>query len=683
MKVFWCAFFLAACGASAPTVSAPAPAPPATRVVDGDLAFVHARVVPMDKNNVLPDQTVVVQGDRIVALGPSATLTPGPRARVIDASGAYLMPGLSDLHAHLNDAASLTLLVANGVTTVRNMWGTRQALIWRDEIKRGARLGPSIFTAGPIVDGSPPQWDGSVGVANAAEAIAAVDAQHDAGYDFIKVYNHVTPEAFDAIVAEAAKLGMHVGGHVPVEVGLERALASHFWTIEHLTGYFDAAQRDDSPLRKAHGWKERTLQSEYLDESKLAALVRATAAAGTTNCPTLVVLQKFVPPDEGRALLARPEMRFMAPLTKASWDPAKDYRTKDWTAADYAAMRHGDALRARLVRDLHAAGARLVTGTDFPNPFVVPGFSLHEELALLVAAGLSPYDALRASTADAAELLGGDFGVVAEGKRADLLLVDGNPLDDVANAARRRGVVVRGTWLTETELAARLEPLAEEWDESNDRLAKLPALPGALTFTVRFSSTFLGKERLVRAGHVVLAQAVSDDAEPADDVTESREEMDARGGLASLELRRDAGAVKLSGHLVVENGRLVGTVEVTGQPMLAVDESFGDAIFATTPTRTWQLAVERARARRLGVGKALVVQTRDVDLEPRLHVVALTETVKRLPDADQRQRYAVDEKRPNGTTHAEVTLGADGGIEAVHAVLQIGELDFTRDPAPR
>jgi imidazolonepropionase-like amidohydrolase len=655
---------------------------PAPTPVDADVAFTHVTVVPMTTPGELTDRTVLVKGDRIVAVGPSATTVPAARARVIDGTGRFLLPGLADMHAHLYDMPSLALLVANGVTTVRNMGGARQHLAWREAIARGQMLGPTIHTAGPIVDGVPPAWDGSTAVKDADEARRAVDAQHASGYEFVKVYARLSREAYDAIVAEAAREGMPVAGHVPYAVGLEHALDSHQKSIEHLDGYVAASQRDDSPVKGGAASSEaRQRMLDYVDDAKLERLVARTREVGTWNCPTLVVAKAVASLDDPKAMLARQELRFVSPQLRAMWDPTKWPYTKSMTPESYAAMRRANALRVALVKRLHAAGARLLLGTDFPNPFVVPGFSAHDELANLVDAGLTPYEALRAGTKDAAEYLGDDFGEVAQGKRADLVLVDADPLLDVRNVTRRQGVMVRGAWHPESELREALEGAARAWDASSDRLAKLPPLAGAIAFRATNSGAFAGQERQAiertrDGGRTLVAQAAYDESGPGSRIIELREQVDARGAVRSVDLRRDDSSGAFMAHLAVAGGRVTGEVQLPGGDGTPVDAAARDPIPLPGPVGAWQVLVDRARS--LAVKGKLDLDAIDIDLEPTVHVVVIREHVERLPDDHGARRYAVDEVRPNAKARYDLRVAADGSIESQHVAVQVGEQDVTR-----
>jgi len=433
------------------------------------LVIEHVSVIPMDgEGRVLADQTVIVRDGTIVGLAPAddATALPAGALR-IDGHGRFLMPGLADMHVHVWDENDLFLFVANGVTTVRNMFGAPLQLEWRARIERRELVGPRIYTAGPIIDGKPAVWPGSVELVDPDQAAELVAAQKAAGYDFLKPYARLTRECYEALAIAGEEQGMRLMGHVPEVLGLHDVLEAGQATIEHLGGFAEAAQRAGSPFRtidfttESRAWRE-------IDEARLAALAKEVRAAGTWNCPTLVVMQKWTQGEAARALLARPEMRFVSPAMRAHWDPESPQNyLASMPAAAVQAAHDKLPFEQRAVRALADAGAGLLLGTDMGNPFVLAGFTLHEELAYLVGAGLTPYQALRAGTSDAARCMGAEeeWGSIALGRRADLVLLAANPLDDVSNAAKRVGVVLRGRWFPEEELRAELERRALEFEK--------------------------------------------------------------------------------------------------------------------------------------------------------------------------------------------------------------------------
>ncbi len=441
----------------------------------GITAFLHVNVVPMDRELVLPDQTVIVRGDRIVEIGPAATLKVPVEATRIDGRGKYLMPGLADMHAHVMEKDQLILFVTNGVTTVRNMSGEPKHIEWRNRIVEANLLGPTIYTAGPIVDGDPPVWPTSVVITKPEQASTIVAEQKEAGYDFLKVYNNLTVEAYDALTQAAGKQRIPVAGHVPVKVGLEHVLKARQRCIEHLDGYETALASDDCASARKNNFASLILAWLELDEQKIPNMVRETREAGTWNCPTLIVYDKWIPPDEANVVLERDEFRYLSPAELDYHRPGNNY-LKPFTPEMFEAVAAGKSARRKLTKALHDGGARILLGTDCANPLIVPGFSLHEELQNFVDAGLTPYEAIKAGTHDAAEFFDAldEWGTVAAGRRADLILLDANPLDDVANVAKRIGVMVRGKWYPQNDLQAKLDALAEKYAKAKIETATEP-----------------------------------------------------------------------------------------------------------------------------------------------------------------------------------------------------------------
>lgn len=404
---------------------------------DTPVAVTNVHVVPMHTPEVLRNQTVVVQGGRIAALGPAGEVVVPAGAVVLDGDGRYLMPGLADMHVHLTRPENLLLYLANGVTTVRNMWGwPTEILAWRDAIAAGSLLGPRIYSASRGLDGTPPVWATTIVVDDVAAAVRAVEQEAALGFDFIKVYNSLTTPVYDAIIQAAATRGIPVVGHVPRAVGLEHVLSMGQHTTEHLARY-DAGLSGE-PLR---------------------ALARRHAATSTWVSPTLIVRISFVNGTDAAALEARDEMRFVHPDERANWVPVPG-------AAPREVQRGQSRERGRLLRALKDAGVGVLLGTDSWISYVVHGFSIHDELQLLVEdAGFTPYEALAAGTVDAARSVGAEarWGRIAEGLAADFILLRGNPLEDVAHVRARSGVMAGGTWVSDAELRRRLEELAARY----------------------------------------------------------------------------------------------------------------------------------------------------------------------------------------------------------------------------
>lgn len=444
--------------------------PPAGGTV---LAIEGVTVVPMTTDTeALADHTVIVRGPRIEAVGPRAALRVPPGARTIDGRGRWLVPGLADMHVHLEhleDPRVLGLFVAEGVTLVRNMDGRPFVLDWRARVAAGQLVGPEIATAGPIIDGSPPLRRDHLAVADAARARAAVDAQADLGYDFVKVYDNLSPEAYRAVRAAAQARGLAVAGHVPRGIGPTEGLGAQ--QVEHLASLGRWLDAPDSPLRGRFHWS-RLVLAQPLDDEGLEPLARQVAAAGAWVTPTLTVADRSLATErELAAWAAEDGMRRMPSWALAAWMANLRRAGLRPTDADAAVRARGQDNRRRLLRALHAAGAGLLAGSDTPNAFVVPGVSLHQELAAFVEAGLPPGRALAAATRDAARALGqaGRWGTIVPGARADLLLLAADPLEHIGHLRRIEGMALRGRWLEPAELKAMASSLGEAGPASADR----------------------------------------------------------------------------------------------------------------------------------------------------------------------------------------------------------------------
>jgi imidazolonepropionase-like amidohydrolase len=422
-------------------------APAATQPQDeAIIAIVHVNVIPMTGDGpVLTDYTVVVERNRIAQLGPSNTTRTTQQTRQIDGSGKYLMPGLADMHVHLeyfDDPRILAAFTANGVTTVRNMDGRRFILDWKARIAAGTLPGPRIYTSGPLLDGSPPVRPDNTVVAGPDDARAAVETQLNEGYDFIKVYSALSIDAYNAILETARARRAVVSGHVPRAIGIDRALAAGQHSIEHLLDFGSEIQSGQTPA-----WSRRYLAMP-IDADKVTNLAGRLAKSGVWVVPTLVQPERDVQrDDEVTRRLASDEVRVIFREGRQLWERQVRAAAARMDEDDWTLIAAGRVNRLRVVKALHAAGVRLLAGTDTPNPFVVPGYSIHDEMALLVEAGLTPTAALASATRDAGRYVEADWGVIQKGALADLLLLEGNPLDDIANTRRIAGVLVNGRWI--------------------------------------------------------------------------------------------------------------------------------------------------------------------------------------------------------------------------------------------
>ncbi|MGH7545803.1 MAG: amidohydrolase family protein [Gemmatimonadota bacterium] len=451
------AFALAAC-----TLATPAAAAPVLAQTAGEpaaVAFVGVHVVPMDREALLENHTVIVAGGRIRRVGPAGRVSVPDDALRIDARGKYLMPGLAEMHAHIPPTdvtdeqvgALFLLYLCNGITTVRGMLGHPSHLALRDRIARGELLGPRIYTSGPSLNGN--------SIPGPDSARAAVRHQKAMGYDFLKIHPGLTRASYDAMADEARRMGIPFAGHVPADVGLHRALEARQATIDHLDGYVEALVPEGAATGPSQFFGFNRIA--HADLARIPDLARATREAGVWSVPTMSLFIDFVSEETPEALAARRESRYMPRGQIQNWiNAVRNARSNEAFSVD--AARRFLETRSAILMALHRAGARILLGSDAPQVFNVPGFSIHQELRALVDAGLTPYEALATGTRNVAIYFGaeGEFGTVGEGKAADLILLDANPLADVRNVQRRAGVVVRGRWLPEEELQRRLDALA-------------------------------------------------------------------------------------------------------------------------------------------------------------------------------------------------------------------------------
>jgi hypothetical protein len=419
----------------------------------------------MDSERTLAGQTVLVQGQRITGIGPVGSLTVPDGALRIDGSGKFLLPGLAEMHGHLPSREALEglgqdyldrilfLFVANGITTVRAMLGAPDHLQIKAEIAMGERLGPQLFVAGPSFNGN--------SVPTAGAAWRRVTEQRAAGFDLLKIHPGIKRPVYDQLVATAQREDIPFAGHVPADVGLERALLSGQASVEHLDGYLETLVTGDAP-RDLEPFFFGFSLIDHIDESKIESIADATRAAGCWNTPTQTLFEnRFVdqPPEE---TAKRPEMQYVPQSMVDQWIEATGRSLTEMEGYTPERGRRFLEVRRKLIAALRDAGAGILLGADTPQVFNVPGFATLQELGALVAAGLTPYEALAAGTRNPAIYFGLDesFGRVAVGQRADLLLLEANPLDDIQNIYRRAGVMLAGRWLSKEEIDQRLESLA-------------------------------------------------------------------------------------------------------------------------------------------------------------------------------------------------------------------------------
>jgi hypothetical protein len=417
----------------------------------GTLAIVGVSVIAMDREAVLTNQTVIVRDGKIAALGVAASAEVPPGMVRVDGVGKFLIPALAEMHAHIPGGQApaaivertLALYAVNGIATIRGMLGDPRHLEYRERAAKGELFSPRIYTSGPSLNGN--------SVPTKEAAIEAVTAQKAAGYDLLKIHPGIQRDVFDALAAKAAEVKIDFAGHVPLEVGLHRALEARYRSIDHLDGYVEALSKNPTQSQ----FFGVNLVNE-VDESKIPALVAETKNAGTWMVPTQVLLDNLLDDVDPAVMQTWPEMKYaLNPGEIQKWVAQKQMFLSKIPAADRTRFLQ---LRRRILKDLHAAGVPFALGSDAPQIWNVPGFSVHRELQSLVKAGLTPYQALRTGTVAVGTYFNTpDVGTIAPGKRADVVLLDGNPLEKIENSTRIAGVVLAGRWYSRSDLDKKLQ----------------------------------------------------------------------------------------------------------------------------------------------------------------------------------------------------------------------------------
>lgn len=443
------------------------------------LAITHVTLIDATGAAAKPDMTVFISDEKIAAIGPSKSISVPSGTKTFNAAGKVLIPGLVDMHVHLTGASEptgsrefiLPLLLANGITTVRDMGGDLNSLVaLRREIESGQLQAPRIFFAGPYLDGSPPFFQPSLVVTNSAEAAADVHSLISRGADFIKVQSNLSRDAYFAIANVCRREHITFVGHVPDRVTAAEASDAGQKSIEHLTGVLRACSSDEpllirkqfaaGPKKGTTGqsrerelaWQRELLES-YSDR-QAAALIEKFLLNKTWQVPTLILLRNDAYPTPETDPTRDPRRKYIPLQVLANWEKGTKVRDKGATPEEFALRARLMQASLRIVGKMNAAGVSIMAGTDTTAPFVFPGSSLHEELELLVRAGLTPMQALQAATKLPAEFLGRlqTQGTIELGKSADLLLLDANPLDDIQNTQKIRAVILRGKLLDRNSL---------------------------------------------------------------------------------------------------------------------------------------------------------------------------------------------------------------------------------------
>ncbi|MFX1566784.1 MAG: amidohydrolase family protein [Promethearchaeota archaeon] len=430
----------------------------------------NTNIITMESEDVLYNHDILIENEIIKEIQPTGKIELSSEQLIVDGTNRYTLPGLMDMHVHLMDENQMILYLANGITTIRNMWGFPRHLKWQERIEHGDLLCPNIFTTSPIIDAKP-YWPNCAIVNTPDNAKKLVKIFKDLGYKQIKIYFNLTREVYDALIDAGREHNIPIVGHVPWAVGLEHALQKRQYAISHLDGYLLSFLPEDAPPKYTTDMNIWIQSFDYLDESRIPSIIKKAVDAGVWHCPTLVVhfLLEF---EEQERLLSRPETRFISPEILDAWDLKKNprlnqkFKSKEWVEF----TRKSIELKSSILGKLYQSKGKILVGTDALNPHTIPGFAFHDELERFVSSGISPYETLKCATKNAAEFIGclDKVGTVSVGKRADLLILNANPIEIITNTKKRFGLVFRGRWISQEYLNDQLEKLTESFKQVKD-----------------------------------------------------------------------------------------------------------------------------------------------------------------------------------------------------------------------
>lgn len=417
----------------------------------------NVNVVPMDREEILRDQTVVIENGKITALGKRVKYSSD--AFIVDGTGKYLMPGLAEMHAHVPPIEDvepmkdvLALFVVNGITTIRGMLGHPKHLELREQVKRGEVLGPHFYTTGPSFNG--------MSITSPEAGAETVIRQKNQGYDYLKLHPGLSRAKFDSIAAAAKRVGIPFAGHVSFSVGVWRAIEAGYSTIDHLDGFIEGMVPGIENMSEQETGIFGMLVADKADTTQIEKLTAALRKNNIWVVPTQSLAERWFSPDfKSSEFRSDPDARYMEKKTIDQWVKSKENLINDPAYKDEE-VRNFIALRRRLIKACHDDGVGLLLGCDAPQVFNVPGFSTHHELRYLVLSGLTPYQALRTGTVNVAKYLNKpQSGIVRPGADADLILVNGNPLESIDNTGKIEGVVLKGIWMPPAHRDALLKKL--------------------------------------------------------------------------------------------------------------------------------------------------------------------------------------------------------------------------------
>ncbi len=426
------------------------------------LLISNVNIVDVRSGSIHEKQQVVIDSGIIKRISKTVA-TPEGYSTVIDGSEKYLSPGLAEMHAHipppttdsLRIQETLFLYLSNGVTTIRGMLGDPAHLLLRKNAAEGAILSPRIFTSSPSLNGN--------SVTSKEQAKEKVTEYQNAGYDFLKIHPGIQRDVFDQVVRTANEVGIPFAGHVPVAVGIRHALKSKYASIDHVDGFLEGLVPGSANVLASENGFFGYNFTALTDLEKVDELVAMAKANKVCIVATQSLFERWFAPVSADDLLKQPEMTYMPASTLANWKERKNASTEESTRFTEKKWNNFTHIRRTLIKALQENGHGMLLGSDAPQLFNVPGFSIHHEIDGMEAAGLTPLQILQSGTLNPARYFGmeAEFGSVAEGLAADLLLLESNPLEDLDALKQLSGVMVKGKWLSKETIDGKLKEIAK------------------------------------------------------------------------------------------------------------------------------------------------------------------------------------------------------------------------------
>lgn len=432
------------------------------KISDTAILISNVTIIDPITGDLIPDRQIVIDSGRIKKIVANLE-NKDVYKTVINGQGKYALPGLAEMHAHIPSPPTskerteeiLFLYLSNGITTIRGMLGHPSHLELRKAAENGELLSPRIFTSSPSLNGN--------SVTTAEEARNKVISYKNDGYDFLKIHPGIKRDVFDELVKTANEAGITFSGHVPVDVGIEHALNSKYASIDHVDGFLEglvpASANVDPNDNGFFGYNFTKLA----DTAKIDALVDLSEKNKVWIVPTQSLFERWFAPVDGETLLQQPEMKYMSEATLSNWKVRKEASTGPDTNFDKKQWESFIEIRRKLIYSLNKKGHGLLLGSDAPQLFNVPGFSIHHEIEGMSASGLTPIEIIRSGTVNPARFfdMADVFGQLKEGMAADILLVNSNPVEDIGALKDLTGVMVQGVWLSKEDIDQKLQLIAQ------------------------------------------------------------------------------------------------------------------------------------------------------------------------------------------------------------------------------